>query len=140
MIDAKTFARYAKDPAAFRDDLLVDADGSVKRFGDVQDEWQKQDFTALDPALKRAAGRSDEPAKMRAYLERPRGHSKTTDLAVTAVWALTFGPDGELEGLSIDLVFDQALHLLQERMEAHAIGDHESEPSLPRSSDQIQAL
>ena len=37
MIDAKTFQRYANDPEAFRADLVVDANGTAKRFGDVQD-------------------------------------------------------------------------------------------------------
>lgn len=58
--------------------------------GDVMDDWQMDDFSALDPALMRAAGRGNEPAKMRAWLERPRGHSKTTDLAVTCCYALAF--------------------------------------------------
>ena len=90
MISQKQFAKYAQDPAAFRADLTVDVDGTARRFGDVQDDWQTADFAALDPALKRCNGRSTEPARMRAYLERPRGHSKTTDLAVTCCWALAF--------------------------------------------------
>jgi len=90
MIDHNTFAKYAADPAAFRADLLIDVDGVVRRFGDVMDPWQRTDFTALDPALQRCAGRSNADTRMRAYLERPRGHSKTHDLAVTCVWALAF--------------------------------------------------
>lgn len=90
MIDAKTYARYAADPSAFRADLVVDVDGVARRFGDVQDPWQRDDFASLDPALMRCAGRTDTPARMRAYLERPRGHSKTTDIAITCVWALAF--------------------------------------------------
>lgn len=90
LITQKQFARYAADPAAFRDDLIVDVDGVCRRLGDVMDDWQRDDFAALDPALKRCNGRSDESAKMRAYFERPRGHSKTTDLAVVCCWALAF--------------------------------------------------
>lgn len=91
MIDSKTFARYASDPAVFRADLIVDVDGIARRFGDVQDDWQREDFAALDPALMRCNGRRpDDSARMRAYFERPRGHSKTTDIAVNAVWALAF--------------------------------------------------
>jgi hypothetical protein len=91
MIDTKTYQRYAADPAAFRADLLVDVDGVTRRFGDVMDPWQAADFTNLDPALIRCNGRkSDAEARMRAYLERGRGHSKTTDLAVLSVWALAF--------------------------------------------------
>jgi phage terminase large subunit-like protein len=90
MIDSKTYQRYAADPAAFRNDLIVDVDGVARRFGTVMDPWQRDDFAALEPALLRCAGQSDADARMRAYLERPRGHSKTTDLAVTCVWALAF--------------------------------------------------
>ncbi|BBO32382.1 terminase large subunit domain-containing protein [Lacipirellula parvula] len=90
-MNAAKLAKYAENPAAFRDDLLVDADGSVKRFGQIMDDWQREDFAAIDPGLMRCAGRSDsDTAVMRAYLERPRGHSKTTDLAVIVIWALMF--------------------------------------------------
>jgi phage terminase large subunit-like protein len=92
MINAKTFAKYAAKPATFRADLIVDVDGTARRFGDVMDPWQKADFLALDPALMRCTGHSQKPARSRAYLERPRGHSKTTDLAVTCCWALAFAP------------------------------------------------
>jgi len=90
MIPKKLYDKYATDPAAFRDSLTVDVSGTARRFGDVQDPWQRADFASIDPALKRCAGRSIEPARKFAYLERPRGHSKTTDIAVTCVWALTF--------------------------------------------------
>lgn len=90
MISPQQFARYAADPASFREDLLIDVDGTVKRFGDCMDPWQRQDFDALDPALMRCNGRSSDDARMRAYLERGRGHSKTTDLAVMCCWALAF--------------------------------------------------
>lgn len=90
MISQKLFAKYAADPAAFRADLIVDVNGTARRFGDVQDPWQKADFAAIDPALARCNGRSPKDAKSRAYLERGRGHSKTTDLAVMSCWALAF--------------------------------------------------
>jgi hypothetical protein len=89
-ISVKNFARYAASPADFREDLHLDVDGTVRRFGDVMDNWQRSDFAALDPALLRCNGRSDRLARMRAYLERGRGHSKTCDLAITAIWALGF--------------------------------------------------
>lgn len=95
MISQAAFAKYASDPAAFRDDLLVDVDGSARRFGDVMTPWQRDDFAAIDPALTRCNGRAsgvteNVTPKMRAYLERGRGSSKTTDLAVTCCWALAF--------------------------------------------------
>ncbi len=113
MIDAKTFQRFVSDPAAFREALTVDVDGQPRRFGDVMDDWQRADFAAIDPALKRCVGRSsDGDAKSRAYLERPRGHSKTTDLAVTAIWALTF-PTRIVRGVSFAADRDQAAILKQ---------------------------
>jgi phage terminase large subunit-like protein len=115
MISTKLFQKYANDAAAFRDSLTVDVDGIARRFGDVMDDWQRDDFATLDPALKRAAGRSTKTAKMRAYLERPRGHSKTTDLAVTAVWALAFATR-PLRGYCYAADQDQAA-LLKQAME-----------------------
>jgi hypothetical protein len=115
MISPKTFARYASDPAAFRNDLLVDVSGNVRKFGDVMDDWQKDDFASLDPALLRCAGRSNEPAKTRAYYERPRGHSKTHDIAVTCVWALAFSTR-PLKGYCFAADKDQAA-LLKDAMQ-----------------------
>lgn len=99
-------------PALFRGRLFIDtANGGTARLADVMDAWQIRDFEALDAAWMRAAGLSatEQPnglaAKIgdafrravalppdgvpcRAYLERPRGHSKTGDLACMASWAL----------------------------------------------------
>ena len=82
-IDAKTFSRYASDPAAFRADLIVDVDGTARRFGDVMDPWQREDFLALD-----------DTQYLHAYLERPRGHSKTGDVGSEACVELLTCPDG----------------------------------------------
>jgi len=97
VISQAKFAEYAADPSAFREALTIDADGVARRFGDVIEPWQRSDFAAIDPALMRCNGRALSPnhdsssdAKMRAYLERSRGHSKTTDIAITCVWALVF--------------------------------------------------
>jgi hypothetical protein len=106
---------YASDPSAFRADLAVDVDGVVRRFGDVMDDWQRADFAALDPALMRCNGRSNSGAKMRAYLERGRGHSKTTDLAVTCCWALAFA-SRPIKGYAFAADRDQAA-LLKNAME-----------------------
>lgn len=90
MISPKQFAKYSNDPAAFRSSLTVDVDCIACKFGDVQDDWQRADYAALDPAMMLCNGRSTAEAKVRAYLERPRGHSKTTDLAVMVTWAMAF--------------------------------------------------
>jgi phage terminase large subunit-like protein len=84
---------YARDPAAFRADLRIDTGaGEPVRFGDVAETWQRADFTALDHAWRRLAGHRVDAPVTRAYLERGRGHSKTSDLAVMVTWALAFSP------------------------------------------------
>lgn len=100
-------------PVAFRQRLFIDpaGGGAPRRLAESLDDWQRKDFEALDAAWMRAAGlaTADRPgglaAKLgqafrravalpsdgvpcRAYLERPRGHSKTADLGVMASWAL----------------------------------------------------
>ena len=89
-ISPEQFARYARTATLFVSDLIVDVDGTPRRFGDVMDEWQRKDFAALAPGLKRAVGRGRKPGPNRAFLERGRGHSKTHDLAVLSVYALAF--------------------------------------------------
>jgi hypothetical protein len=63
---------------AFREDLVL-PDGS--RFGEAMAEFQRRDFQALE-------------RHRFAYIERPRGASKTTDLAAEAVVELFLGPPG----------------------------------------------
>jgi len=93
-------------PDAFRRSLIIDADGRPKRLGDCLDPWQASDFAALDPGWQRVAGQgADGP--LRAYLERPRGHSKTLDLAVMATWAL-FASRRQLRGYGAAADQDQA--------------------------------
>ena len=54
------------DRMALRRSLVLDVG---PRLGEVIDPWQEEDFRALD-----------DPRFRHAYLERPRGHSKTGDL------------------------------------------------------------
>ena len=85
----QNFPKLATDPAAFREALLIDANGRAKKFGESLDDWQRQDFEALDPAWLQLAGHSSkQPRYQRAYLERPRGHSKTTDIAISVTYCL----------------------------------------------------
>jgi hypothetical protein len=67
---------------AFRREAILLEDG--RRFGEVMDPWQREDFAALDSGTYR-----------HAYLERPRGHSKTGDLGTEAVTELVLGPPGQ---------------------------------------------
>src|SRR5262245_34949498 len=83
------FQRCAADPAEFRRQLFIDADGQPVPF--QPDAWQEKDFQAMDAAWQFTAGRRTErPKVMRAWQERPRGHSKTGDIAVMVAWALLF--------------------------------------------------
>ena len=81
------------DPAAYRACLGIDVgDGTVKFLGTVAEPWQRADFAKIDAASLWLTGRADEPAETRFWLERPRGHSKTADLAAVVVWLLAFSP------------------------------------------------
>ncbi|MGE0378146.1 MAG: terminase large subunit, partial [Planctomycetaceae bacterium] len=83
------------DPAQFRRWIVLD--GDVRRpLHDVIQPWQGADFTALDAAWMSLAGLARDasadrfPTKVvgRAYIERPRGHSKTSDTALQIAWIL----------------------------------------------------
>lgn len=76
-----------RSPESFRRRVIVEHSG--RRFNAVMQRWQRDDFEALDPAWRRLAGRPRRGGNaplQRAWIERPRGHSKTTDLAVQAAW------------------------------------------------------
>jgi hypothetical protein len=75
------------DPAEYRRRLLIDTANGLNFLDDVADPWQREDFLALDPGWKRCVGLSTEGIQ-RAYLERARGHAKTSDIATMATWAL----------------------------------------------------
>ncbi|MFW6125358.1 MAG: hypothetical protein ACOC46_04350, partial [Pirellulales bacterium] len=94
------------DPARYRDRLKIDA-GEPIRLGPAAQDWQQADFEALDPAWLALAGREDQAPYRRAYLERPRGHSKTADLAVMVAWLLAYGRRG-VEGIAAAADQDQA--------------------------------
>jgi phage terminase large subunit-like protein len=100
--------RMQSSPAAFRDALMIDADGGAVRLGEVLDPWQRADFEAIDPAWHYVAHRTGPaPTHNRAWLERPRGHSKTNDLAVMIAWVL-FASPRRLVGLAAAADRDQA--------------------------------
>lgn len=86
-------------PKLFRNLVTLAASESVTLQNVIQ-PWQETDFTALDSAWLTISGRvvnsqhdsgnASDSALYRAYLERPRGHSKTTDLAVQIAWILQY--------------------------------------------------
>jgi phage terminase large subunit-like protein len=90
VLDPNRWQTYAAAPAAFRADLVIDRDVTPCRL----DDWQATDFAALDSGWLRCIGYDAKSMliKQRAYLERPRGHSKTSDLAVMVTWAIVFAP------------------------------------------------
>jgi hypothetical protein len=75
-------------PAEFRNVLLIDSDGGAQRLSAVCDPWQRTDFERLDGGWRAVAGHKIERPMLRAWLERPRGHSKTSDIAVMLAWVL----------------------------------------------------
>ncbi|MFQ5735019.1 MAG: terminase large subunit domain-containing protein, partial [Planctomycetaceae bacterium] len=79
----------ATHPTAFRRDLRLTNDPAAL-FGAMATPWQESDFCAFDDAWRKLAGQDVEPQFRRAYVERPRGHSKTSDMAMQLAWILQF--------------------------------------------------
>lgn len=75
------------DPPAFRARLRLEPES--RPLAEIMPPWQEESFTALDPAWKTVAGLpAKTPILRRAWIERPRGHAKTTDMAVQIAWVL----------------------------------------------------
>lgn len=95
-MDLPTIQRIRSSPAEYRKLLLIDrADGSVATLDACSDPWQREDDAALDNGLCRAAGIATDPARptySRAYLERARGHAKSSTLAAAMSWLLYASP------------------------------------------------
>lgn len=87
------------EPHEFRRRLLIEAGGELRLLGDVADDWQDRDFHALDSGWRCVAGQDIESSTLRAYLERPRGHDKTTGIAAMASWVL-FASRRRIEGIA----------------------------------------
>lgn len=80
-----------RDPATFRRVIKLDTDRGPRPASECHDDWQKAEFEALDPAWRHLAGqRVSGEIRQRAWIERPRGHSKSSDQALSAIWALAF--------------------------------------------------
>ncbi|MDZ4688505.1 MAG: terminase large subunit [Planctomycetaceae bacterium] len=97
------------DPDVFRRAVVIDCGGIPQPFGNVIESWQQADFVALDPAWLSVAGQaiSGRSVYRRAWLERPRGHSKTGDIAVMVSWSL-FASRRKLTGVVAAADADQA--------------------------------
>lgn len=91
----------------FRNEIRHEPDGDV-RFGLRIEAWQERDFAALDPAWLALADRPRAHGhRRRAWIERPRGHSKTFDIALQIAWALLLGRK-DLSGVVAAADRDQA--------------------------------
>lgn len=91
-ITADDVRRMANDPAYFRSRLVIDHDGEKLSLGEHLDPWQRKDFESMDAGWRLIMARhgDSQGVRMRAYLERPRGHSKTGDIATAVLYALAF--------------------------------------------------
>lgn len=90
----------AYSPAGFRRRLRIDANGRTVLF--VPEPWQEADFVAMDPAWTEAAGfKVKAPVEKRmAWFERPRGHSKSSDIAAMALWAI-YSASKQIKGIAV---------------------------------------
>lgn len=86
-MDAQTAERYAADPMAFLDDLIIPGARGAVRFGDVMAPFQRERFAALVPALL-AVARGKQPPIGRHWWEATKGASKDSDLAAALLWLL----------------------------------------------------
>jgi Phage Terminase len=102
--------KLQSSPGLFRSVLLIDSDSGPQRLSAVCDDWQRTDFEALDSGWRAVAGHKVESPRLRAWLERPRGHSKTSDIAVMVTWAL-FASSRKLTGVVAAADKDQARFL-----------------------------
>jgi len=99
-------------PDLFRD-LLRLPNEPERLMAELLQPWQQSDLSALDPAWQDLAGTvpSQGPLIRRAYLERPRGHSKTSDMAVQIAWILLASRQ-PVNGLAAAADREQATFLL----------------------------
>jgi len=101
-------------PTEFRRQLRF-IPGSDVRLGEVTQPWQADDFAALETAWLALAGRGAATGLRRAYIERPRGHGKTSDMAAQVLWILLYA-QAPLSGLVAAADLDQAT-LLRDSIE-----------------------
>lgn len=100
-------AAPAITPEQFRSVVYIDTDAGPRRYADVADDWQVADMRALDLSWQRVAGYDVAATYRRAYIERPRGHSKTADAALQAAYAI-YASRRRLHGVVAAADADQA--------------------------------
>ncbi|MCH8043046.1 MAG: hypothetical protein IID44_04945 [Planctomycetes bacterium] len=90
--DNPTIQAIKADPREFRRQLRIQCGHEPRRLGEVAEPWQERDFVALDDSWRAVIGHDVKPKYRRGYLERPRGHSKTGDIATMATCAIFSAP------------------------------------------------
>ena len=95
-------------PDRFRKQLILPGDQQLL-FTQLGQPWQLRDLKVLDQAWLTLSGRKHSKRKLirRAYIERPRGHSKTSDMAMQIAWIL-LAAKSPLIGLAAAADRDQA--------------------------------
>ena len=81
--------KFATDPLAFIESLLIPSGRGVKRFSECMAPFQRAFFQQLSPILVSVAY-GTEPAQNRVWLERSKGGSKDSDIACCFLWCMAF--------------------------------------------------
>jgi hypothetical protein len=81
--------RYSGDFPAFAADLHVPLGAAAGRLGDNWAEFQQRDFEVLGSSLMAVARGQVAPIR-RFWIERTKGGSKDSDVAVAMLWLLAF--------------------------------------------------
>ncbi|MEW4564241.1 terminase large subunit [Bremerella sp. JC770] len=85
---------------------MIERDGMSMPLADALEDWQRADFEALDLSWIRVCGGPSQ-GPQGAWLERPRGHSKTSDIAAQVAYALLASPM-PIRGIAAAASKDQA--------------------------------
>jgi phage terminase large subunit-like protein len=86
-----SYEALAADPLVFFEELDVGTAYGPTRFDNVMAPFQREAFLALAPSLV-AVANGDVPPCGRFWIERTKGASKDSDLAVCLLWLLAFSP------------------------------------------------
>lgn len=78
-----------RDPARFQQEIVLPTGSGPRRFGDIMAPFQREAFDAINPSLI-AIARAEEPPVPRFWIERTKGGSKDSDVAVCMLWLVGF--------------------------------------------------
>ena len=86
---AEQLHRFAREPAAFQEGIIIPSVHGVVRFGEVMGAFQRERFAGINGALLSVAS-GEKPEVGRHWWEATKGASKDSDLAVCLLWLLCF--------------------------------------------------